>query len=311
MSQYRVRNWSEYSRSLTNRGNCFLWIEAGVAEKWKAKKDPRFIGAPLQYSDDAILCMMAVKVVLHLPYRQLIGFFLSVILMMGFSVFVPHFTTVASRARRLGKHFKTLSRKRPKDLVFDASGFKIYGEGEWTVRQHGKQKRRRWKKFHIAMCPKSHEIILAEVTDQNIADCQVMPKLLKRAPRSVKQALGDGAFDTASCYQAAYENNISLLTPPRRGAVWNSLATAASLARDQAIAEITILGGDDVARGLWKKLRGYHRRSLVETTFSRFKRIFGSKLFSKRPDSQYVELMIKAKVLNRMSAMGMPKGVMV
>ena len=161
------------------------------------------------------------------------------------------------------------------------------------------------------MCPKSHEIILAEVTDQNIADCQVMPKLLKRAPRSVKQALGDGAFDTASCYQAAYENNISLLTPPRRGAVWNSLATAASLARDQAIAEITILGGDDVARGLWKKLRGYHRRSLVETTFSRFKRIFGSKLFSKRPDSQYVELMIKAKVLNRMSAMGMPKGVMV
>jgi hypothetical protein len=32
------------------------------------------------------------------------------------------------------------------------------------------------------------------------------------------------------------------------------------------------LGGDDRARKLWKKLRGYHQRSLVETSYSRFKR---------------------------------------
>src|SRR5207253_4194583 len=116
-------------------------------------------------SDAAILCMMAFKIVFHQPYRQLIGFMFSLFAMMKLSLPLPHFTTLATRARQLGKHFKTLSIKQPKDLVFDSSGFKIYGEGEWKVRQHGKQKRRRWKKFHIAICPDSHEIVLAEVTE--------------------------------------------------------------------------------------------------------------------------------------------------
>ncbi|MCE5293516.1 MAG: transposase [Chlamydiales bacterium] len=143
MSQYKVRNWSKYNTSLQNRGNLFLWVDQNALKKWKAQKDPRFIGAPRQYSDDAILCMMAIKIVLHQPYRQLIGFMLSIFSMMSLSLPLPHFTTVAERARQLGKHFKTLSTKRPKDLVFDSSGFKVYGEGEWKVRQHGKQKRRR------------------------------------------------------------------------------------------------------------------------------------------------------------------------
>ena len=67
--------------------------------------------------------------------------------------------------------------------------FKIYGEGEWKVRQHGKQKKRRWKKFHIGVCPKTHEIIVAEVTKLEATDCEVGPKLLRKAPRSVKERL--------------------------------------------------------------------------------------------------------------------------
>lgn len=219
MSQYKVRNWSQYNKSLTNRGNLFFWIDQNAIKKWKAGKDPHFIGAPRQYSDDAILCMLAIKVIFHQPYRQLIGLFISLFAMMGFSVPLPHFTTVATRARELGKHFKKLSGKRPTDLVFDSSGFKVYGEGEWKVRQHGKQKRRRWKKFHIAICPDTQEIILAEATELEEMDCEVMPKLLQKAPKSVKQVIGDGAFDTTNCYKAANERGIDLLTPPRQGAV--------------------------------------------------------------------------------------------
>ena len=62
--------------------------------------------------------------------------------------------------------------------------------------------------------------------------------------------------------------------------------------------------GEDVM----EKLIGYHRRSLVETAFSRFKGIFGDQLFSKRFDSQEIELNIKSQVLNRMTRIGMPKG---
>ena len=68
------------------------------------------------------------------------------------------------------------------------------------------------------------------------------------------------------------------------------------------------LGNTEEAKTLWKKLVGYHRRSLLETAFSHFKGIFGDRLFSKHFDSQEIELNIKSQVLNRMTRIGMPKG---
>jgi hypothetical protein len=311
MSQYKVRNWSQYNESLKKRGSLSLWISEDSIEKWQSPKDPHFIGAPKLYSDDAILCMMALKIVYGLPYRQLVGFVLSIFALMKVLLAVPHFTTLAARAKLLGKHFKRLSKNSPTDLVFDSSGFKIYGEGEWKVRQHGKQKRRRWKKFHIGVCPKTHEIIVAEVTELETTDCEMGPKLLSKAPRSVKRAIGDGAYDTWNCYEAAYKNGQHLIVPPREGAVYNEGNEPWLKARNNAICEIIGLGNDEEAVKLWKKLVGYHARSLVETAFSRFKGIFGPRLYSRRIDSQEVELKLKAHVMNTLTRQGMPKGVMV
>lgn len=311
MSRYKVRNWSQYNESLKKRGSLSLWISEDAIKKWKSPKNPRFIGAPQKYSNDAILCMMMLKVVYHLPYRQLIGFIVQIFKLMGLDLPIPHFTTVADRARSLGSVFKKLSKANPKDLVFDSSGFKIYGEGEWHMRKHGKQKRRRWKKFHIGICPKTHEIVLAEVTELEVADCEVAPKLIKKAPRSVKRVLGDGAYDTFECYRSAHERGCELLVPPRSGAVLKDGDDPWVKKRNESISEIIGLGNNEESVKLWKKLKGYHRRSLVETSFSRFKGSFGPKLFSKNVNNQKVELQVKAYAMNQMTRAGMPKGVMV
>lgn len=311
MSRYKVRNWSQYNASLKKRGSLSLWISEDAIKKWKSSKNPHFIGAPQKYSDDAILCMMALKVVYSLPYRQLVGFVLSIFVFMQVELSVPHFTTIAVRAKLLGKHFKKLSRNHPTDLVFDSSGFKIYGEGEWKVRQHGKQKKRRWKKFHIGVCPKTHEIIVAEVTELEATDSEVGPRLLEKAPSSVKRAIGDGAYDTWNCYKAAHERGQQLIVPPREGAVYKKGDEPWLKARNDAICEIIGLGNHEDAIKLWKTLVGYHKRSLVETAFSRVKGVFGAKLFSKSTDNQEVELNLKAHVMNRMTLQGMPQGVMV
>jgi len=42
---------------------------------------------------------------------------------------------------------------------------KVYGEGEWKVRQHRYSKRRTWLKLHLAFDPGTHEIQAAMVTD--------------------------------------------------------------------------------------------------------------------------------------------------
>jgi len=96
----------------------------------------------------------------------------------------------------LGQELKKLSRKNVTNIVIDSTGLKVYGEGEWKVRQHGISKRRIWRKLHLAVCPDSHEIIFEILTENNVADCDVYPKLLEVMPKSVKRTYGDGAYET-------------------------------------------------------------------------------------------------------------------
>jgi transposase len=57
----------------------------------------------------------------------------------------------------------------------------------------------------------------------------------------------------------------------------------------------------------WKKEAGYNRRSIVENSFYRLKRIFGSSLKSRREEGQYREQCIRASLINRFNRLGLPK----
>ena len=86
------------------------------------------------------------------------------------------------------------------------------------------------------------------------------------------------------------------LIPPRRTAK----QTKQLEKRNEAILELKGLGGDVLAREIWGKLTGYSRRSLVETAFSRLKRLYGDRFYSKKMETQRVEAMLKCKMMNQM-----------
>jgi hypothetical protein len=58
--------------------------------------------------------------------------------------------------------------------------------------------------------------------------------------------------------------------------------------RSEILMEIRGLGDDDLARSIWKKLKGYHRRSLIETSFYRIKTMLGPNLKSRKLLSQKI-----------------------
>jgi hypothetical protein len=78
--------------------------------------------------------------------------------------------------------------------------------------------------------------------------------------------------------------------------------------RNDAVAEILGLGGDDEARSLWKRLKGYHRRSLVETAMFRFKALFGGSLKARKRPNQRAEVLAACLAVNKMNGLGMPQG---
>jgi hypothetical protein len=204
---------------------------------------------------------------------------------------------------------KRLTKRTITDLVIDSTGLKVYGEGEWKVRQHGYSKRRTWRKLHLAICPDSNEILFVKLTDNKTSDHNIYPQFLKQTPKTIKRTYADGAYDRVMCYKANFNHGSSPIILPQRNARYRANAPKYLQDRNNALLEMRGLGGDDDARKLWKKLKDYHRRSLAETGMYRFKTLFGGNLKSRTFQGQQSEVYIKSKALNAMTCLGMPQSV--
>jgi DDE family transposase len=306
---YRIRNWAEYNKSLIQRGDITVWFSDDAREKWIAKATGAR-GRPQIYSDDAILCALMVKAVYHKPLRALVGFLRSLLLLLGISLPIPSYTQICRRAARLGQKVKRLSSgRRITDIVIDSSGLKVFGEGEWKVRQHGKSERRTWRKIHLVVCADSQEIVLSLLTENSESDGDAFTAMSDQLPTTVERGYGDGAYDKGGCYQKFRERGITPIVPPQRGAILHDTSEEPWMSeRNDAIRAIAGLGNDDEARAIWKKLAGYHTRSLAETAMYRYKTLFGGNLMARKLERQKAEAYAKALAMNRMTGMGMPVG---
>jgi IS5 family transposase len=312
MKCYRIKNWSQYNRSLIQRGSITFWFSEEAISKWASKSRTGEKGRPEQYSDDAILCALLIRTVYHLPLRALEGMLLSLASLLQLSIQIPSYSQICRRAKSLGKALKKLSRRLPTDIVFDSTGLKVYGEGEWKVRQHGASKRRTWRKLHLGVDPDSKEIMVADLTSNGpgSGDGEIGKKLMKGIPKNTKRVFGDGGYDGGGFRRAVEDAGAEPIIPPPKDAVINADTTdEATHKRNRAVAEIKGLGGDEQARRIWKILKGYHRRSLAETTMYRIKQLTGGNLRSREWERQRIEGYIKCLVVNMMTKIGMPQGV--
>lgn len=308
MKRYRIDNWAQYNTALVQRGSITVWIEEDSIERWVAKQEKGKRGRPKRYSDEAILMLLLLREVYHLPLRGLQGFISSLFSFMGVRLPVPCYSQICRRAKHMKKALKRYKKRSAIDLVFDSTGLKVYGEGEWKVRKHGAGKRRTWKKLHLGIDLSTQEIVVAELTDRDGGDAATAEKMLDKIKAPLGQVLGDGAYDGSAFRKKVYDQGGDLPVPPPRNASYKGAKDGWQRKRDAALAEIQGLGGDDDARALWKKLTSYHRRSLVETAMYRFKQIFGGRLRSRSSQNQVAEIHCKCLILNKMTRLGLPRG---
>jgi IS5 family transposase len=302
-SQYRVRNWAKYNDSLKQRGSITLWIDEDVLRAWRPDpNEPKKRGGQQEYTDGAIECLLTVKAVFHLAYRQTEGFAGSLSELLRVKLPIPDYTTLNRRAKGLKIQLPT-SEKGSIHLVLDSTGLKVYGEGEWKVRKHGYSKRRTWRKLHLAVDEASGEIEAEVLTAAGVDDAKETAELLGQTQTQIKQLSADGAYDKEKVYQAARDKTVEKITiPPRRDAVlWTEPPTAPH-PRNTNLRRVW-----EVGRNAWKEESGYHRRSLAETTVFRFKTIFGDRLAARQEPRQQTEARLKCAALNRMTRLGMPE----
>ena len=111
-----------------------------------------------------------------------------------------------------------------KHQVIDSTELKVYGEGEWKRRKHGKEKRRVWRKLHLTVDAAPHAIVAAESSLENIADNEVLPTLLYPLRRNIERVGGDGAYDSWECHALLKNKGIKTTIPPRKNAaLWEEV----------------------------------------------------------------------------------------
>lgn len=301
---YRIRNWTEYDISLRQRGSLTFWISEDLLEKWTTKERTGVRGASPLYTDQAIELMAVVKFLFHQAGRQAEGFLRSIFELMQVSLPVPDHTTFSRRLAKLNVQLPIKKANQARHIVADSTGVKVYGEGEWKVRQHGYSKRRTWRKLHLCVDQATLEIVVVGASTNAVSDGQMLPELLAALPGEVSQVSADGAYDQRQVYDAINQLQAEAAIPPRRGArIWQHGNRAQErLVRDENLRSIRKRG-----RKKWKQESNYHRRSLAETTVFRYKTIFGDKSQSRRMENQFAEMFIKCAALNRMTHLGMPQ----
>jgi len=300
---YRVRNWKEYNAALVKRGSLTVWVSDDVIETWNHAARTGKRGAPRTYTDAAMMWMASLQEIYHLTLRSTEGLLASIITLLGVEWECPDHTTLSRRRRVLDVVLPRRRATAPFHLVVDATGVKVYGDGEWKVRQHGYSKRRTWRKLHIGADEATGEIVAAVVSTNDVSDGQVLPELLAQTDEPLTQVSGDGGYDQRSCYVAIDEREARAVIPPQKNArIWlHGNSGAERLARDENLRAIRKQG-----RAAWKRESGYHRRSLAETQMFRMKQIFSARVSARTFDGQAAQLLVRCAVLNQMTHLGMP-----
>ena len=298
-----MRNWREYEAGLRNRGSLTVWISltAGKLVNWDAPRPRRRKpGRQRKYSNHAIETAVTLGMVFHLSSRQSEGLLRSLFALMKLDNDVPDHTTISRRKAKLGKvPFYQDKQKTPLHILIDSSGLAAHAG---QLRRAPKS--RDYRKLHLCVDEQTGEVVAGELTSKRARDSSRVASLVGQIDSPISSARADTAYDASGVYEAIENHSAHrsprVLIPPRKGAQLAS-GPASSRQRNRNIAAQARLG-----KRKWHTESGYSKRSKVETTFHRYKAIVGSAMRARGLAAQRVEARIGCKILNTMTALGMP-----
>lgn len=294
----RLINSNSYNRSLKQRGRIDFWLDESIYSNWYYTSD-HTPGGKTIYSNAVIELILILSWVYHQPLRQTEGFMQSLIDLSGKKLKVPDYTTLCRRRQTLDVSHKLDKWNGKENIVFsvDASGLKCCGEKEWMRKKHKVTRKRKFVKIHTGINTSSKHILFNKVTSSRKHDGSILPEAVEKLKGNLKTLLADGGYDFKSSYGLTAED-VNVIIPPRSNAVVDHKTSQ----RNQAIEYIS-----ENSKAKWKRETDYHRRSLVENVFSRWKTIFGENITTKNDHSRQVEVTLKSVILNKMTDIGMPQ----
>ncbi len=300
-TRYRVTNWREYEQGLVERGSLTIWFSPDALKSWKPRSNGGF-GGQRRYFDGAIALALQLRLVFKLPWRQTEGLLRSLLVLLRVDLDVPGHTTFSRRSCSLRIKPSAKPCSKPIRLIIDATGLKVFGQGEWARAKHDSAGGNSgWRKLHIGIDGCGF-IVTADLADSDVADATVFPRLVRRVENPIKKVTTDGAYDHRKIWKVIDELGAHGVIPLHRRATLRNDSPAKD--RSRHLRRIRKVG-----RAQWRRDSGQHKQAKVENAIGRFKKILGSSLRARCPGGQRAEVMMGVEILNRMLELGAPRSV--
>ena len=220
---------------------------------------------------------------------------------------MPDHSTISRRKARLGKGASSERRTvQPVHLLIDSSGLAVH-VGQLRTPPKARDSRKR----HLAVDEQPSDVVAGELTSTRARDASRVASLVGQIERPIASATADAA-DATGDVSKTLENHRAhrspkVLIPPRKGA---QLArdSAGTRPRHRHIRAQSRVGQQKgyVASGDRRRRKGGG-----ETTFHRDKALLGSARRARGLASQRVEVRWGCKILNTLTALGIPDGEMI
>jgi transposase len=175
------------------------------------------------------------------------------------------------------------------DFAPDSTGFSACRFVRWTDEKYGEQRSGRdWVKAHIVTGVKSNIITSIRIEDRNASDCvQFSPMVAETSEHfTIREMSADKAYLShenlelvAAAGGTAYIPFKTGTVPGKPGTLWEKMYFYYNLKREEFLSH-------------------YHKRSLVESTFSMLKAKFRDGVRSKTPVAMKNEVLCKALAHN-------------
>lgn len=210
----RKRNWSQYNKDLVQRGSLTFLIDPKMFKKLRVPPQVTRVGRPQEFSNPLIELLALTKTHFKMAYRFLEGFSKSFLPKLIPGLKLPTYSLICKRLVSLGATLPALPPSKSSTIILDATGMKIADEGEWKVKIHGRNQRRRWVKVHIGLDPMTQQIVAEVTTESNIGDSKVTKELLDQVPGKIRKVIADGGYDKEQARKEIRKRKARQLIPP-------------------------------------------------------------------------------------------------
>jgi hypothetical protein len=310
-----IDSWKKYNNDLRNRGNFNFIIDPDIFLK------SRSTGRGKPYNIDFISAILIIRTILNLPYRQLEGHMHYLASLMKIKIDIPHYSTFSKRykdieIKQCNEYKNTIFEYKDIVGVVDATGFTISHKGEYLSsksypknnddNENNNKKPNKYRdskakfvKYHAyidqdsGLCM-SH--IVTEASGENTHDTtQYKPLLDKGAPyhSQIVRNTADKAYDSEANYKATEAMGAKLICPIK--------SNVKNVDIDNFQRQIVKIYRDNNDMNFWSKSHGYNFRGLIEAFFSRFKRMFTSRVKSRKMINIKQELALKTYIINKIT----------